>query len=52
MAVIIFFFSRGALWLMSWIAGGLSFLLYQMALVTGFARLSLEPRSKEIVLLK
>lgn len=43
---------RTGLWLLSWLAVMLSFLIYQIVLAVNFAQLSLEPRSKEVILLK
>ena len=49
---IIFIAVRGPFWLLSWLVMAVSFILLQLLLVTKFAETYLEPRSKEIILIK
>jgi hypothetical protein len=50
--VIVFAFLRGALWLLGWLAAAISFLVYQLLLAVKFAKVYLEPKSKEVILLR
>ena len=49
---IIFIAVRGPFWLLSWLVMIVSFILLQLLLVIKFAETYLEPRSKEIILVK
>ena len=49
---IIFIAVRGPFWLLGWLVMVISFILLQLLLVIKFAETYLEPRSKEIILIK
>jgi len=51
-AIIIFLIARGTLWIFSWLVAALSFFVYQTLLAISFAEVTLETRSKEVILLK
>ena len=50
--VIIFISIRGPLWILSWLVIAVSFILLQILFVIKFAEAYLEPRSREIILIK
>lgn len=49
---LVFLVFRSFGFLFHWAAGALSYVLYEAAMLSGFARLTLESRSREIILLK
>ena len=49
---LVFLAVRSLGFIFHWAAGALSYLLYELAMLSGFARLTLESRSREIILLK
>ena len=51
-AIIIFIAASGPFWFLSWVAMGIAFILFQLLLTIKFAETYLEPRSKEIILIK
>jgi len=51
-ALIIFIAVSGPFWFLSWVAMGIAFILFQLLLTIKFAETYLEPRSKEIILIK
>ena len=52
LVLLIFLTIKGVAVFLRWFISGLAYLLYELALATGFARLTLESRSREIVVLK
>ncbi|MBI4119656.1 MAG: hypothetical protein HY456_02305, partial [Parcubacteria group bacterium] len=50
--ILLFLMFRTAIWLLTLVASFVSFLIYEIMMVTGFARVSLETRSKEVVLMQ
>ncbi len=51
-AVFLFLIVKGFALLLRWVAAIPAYLLYQLALLTGFASLALESRSREVIVLK
>jgi hypothetical protein len=51
-ALLLFLIVKGFAILIRWIAAPPAYLLYQLSLATGFARLALESRSREVIVLR